>query len=188
MTDAELKRDLRRKTRRSFLVGGVAAAGGLAAYEWITSAGGDNGLPWPQRRVLDFNAKLAHAYLSDSGLMPSYRADQVEYLKPNGNIGLDASEEWALRLEPGDGVPGIDLTLADIQALPKVEMITRFCCIEGWSVIAHWAGARFSDFTGKYLPHNSRVPPYVYMATPGEDYYVGARYKKRAASTDAVGL
>src|SRR5437870_5432173 len=99
VTDAEVKRDLRRRTRRSFLVGGVAAAGGLATYQWITSAGGDNGLPWPQRRVLDFNGKLAHAYLSDSGLMPSYRADQVEYLKPNGNIGLDASEEWALRLE-----------------------------------------------------------------------------------------
>ena len=75
--------------------------------------------------------------------MPSYPADRVEYLKPNGNIGLDASEEWALRLEPGDGVPGMNLALADIQALPKVEMITRFCCIEGWSVIAHWAGADF---------------------------------------------
>jgi len=177
MTDAELKRDLRRRTRRSFLVGGMAAAAGLAGYEWVRSAGEDNALSWPQRRVLDFNGKLAHSYLSDSGLMPSYRADQVEYLKPNGNIGLDASEEWALRLEPGDGVPGMDLALADIQALPKVEMITRFCCIEGWSVIAHWAGARFSDFTRKYLPPNSGVPPYVYMATPGDDYYVGLDIK-----------
>lgn len=177
MTEAELKQDLRRRTRRSFLVGGVAAAGGLAAYRWVRSASQDDYVPWPQRRVLDFNGKLAHAYLSDSGMMPSYRADQVEYLKPNGNIGLDASEEWALRLEPGDGVAGIDLTLADIQALPRVEMITRFCCIEGWSVIAHWTGARFSDFTRKYLPPNASPPPYVYMATPGEDYYVGLDMK-----------
>jgi DMSO/TMAO reductase YedYZ molybdopterin-dependent catalytic subunit len=177
VTDAELERDLRRKTRRSFLVGGVAAAAGLAGYKWITSAHGENALPWPQRRVLDFNGKLAHSYLSDSGLMPAYPADRVGYLKPNGDIGLDASEEWTLRLEPGDGLSGIDLSLADIQALPRVEMITRFCCIEGWSVIAHWTGARFSDFTRKYLPPNSSPPPYVYMATPGEDYYVGLDMK-----------
>ncbi|MGH9695078.1 MAG: molybdopterin-dependent oxidoreductase [Bryobacteraceae bacterium] len=177
MTDAELKRDLARKTRRSFLVGGAAAAAGLAGYKWITSAGDENALPRPQRRVLDFNGKLAHAYLSDSGLMPAYSADQVGYLKPNGDIGLNASEEWTLRLEPGDGVPGIDVALADIQALPRVQMITRFCCIEGWSVIAHWTGARFSDFTRKYLPPNSSRPPYVYMATPGEDYYVGLDMK-----------
>ena len=173
MTDAQIKQHLRRKTRRSFLVGGAAAAAGLAGYKWITSAGGDNALPWPQRRILDFNGKLAHAYLSDSHRMPTYAASQVGYLKPNGAIGLDVSEEWSLRLEPGDGVAGIDLALADIQALPRVEMITRFCCIEGWSVIAHWTGARFSDFTKKYLPPNASVPPYVYMATPGEDYYVG---------------
>lgn len=173
MTDAEIKQDLRRKTRRSFLAGGAAAAAGLAGYKWITSAGGDNALPWPQRRVLDFNGKLAHSYLSDSHLMPAYPASQVGYLKPNGAIGLDTSEEWTLRLEPGDGVPGIDLALADIQTLPRIEMITRFCCIEGWSVVAHWTGARFSDFTKKYLPPHTSIPPYVYMATPGEDYYVG---------------
>lgn len=173
MTDAEIQRDLRRKTRRSFLVGGVAAAAGLAGYKWITSGSGGDSLPGPQRRVLDFNGKLAHRYLSDSHLMPSYPASEVGYLKPNGAIGLDASEEWTLRLEPSDGVSGVDLQLADIQALPRVEMITRFCCIEGWSVVAHWTGARFSDFTRRYLPPNISVPPYVYMATPGEDYYVG---------------
>ena len=141
----------------SFLVGGWRQPAGFAGYKWITSAGADNALPWPQRRLLDFNGKLAHAYLSDSAFDAHYPSDRVGYLKPNGNIGLDPSEEWTLRLEPGDGVSGIDLALADIQALPRVEMITRFCCIEGWSVIAHWAGARFSDFTRKYLPLRLRA-------------------------------
>lgn len=173
MTDGEIEHDLRRKTRRSFLVGGAGALAGFAGYKWITSAASDNALPWPQRRMLDFNGKLAHDYLSGSHLMPTYPSNRVGYLKPNGNIGLDTSEDWTLRLEPGDGVSGIDLALADIQALPRVEMITRFCCIEGWSVIAHWAGARFSDFTRRYLPYVSRIPPYVYLATSGKDYYVG---------------
>ena len=173
MTDEEIRREVRRKPRRSFLTGGVAAAAGWAGYRWLTSARSDNALPWPQRRVLDFNGKLSHSYLSDSGLMPTYSASEVGYLKPNGAIGLDDSDEWSLHVAPGDGIPGIELTLADVQALPRVEMITRFCCIEGWSVVAHWTGARFSDFTRKYLPPNAAVPPYVYMATPEEDYYVG---------------
>ncbi len=80
MTDEEIRRELRRKTRRSFLTGGVAAAAGWAGYQWLTSARSDNALPWPQRRVLDFNGKLSHGYLSDSHLMPTYSASEIGYL------------------------------------------------------------------------------------------------------------
>jgi DMSO/TMAO reductase YedYZ molybdopterin-dependent catalytic subunit len=177
MTDTGLQRDLRKKTRRGFLFGGLAAVGGVAAYEWITSSAEENAVSWPQRRVLEFNTKLAHAYLDDSHLMPTYSSDRVTYLKPNGNYGLDASgddaAQWKLRLEPGDGVPGINLKLADIQALPKVDLITNLCCIEGWNAIVHWSGARFSDFTKKFLPPaSSSLPPYVYLETPDQEYYV----------------
>jgi DMSO/TMAO reductase YedYZ molybdopterin-dependent catalytic subunit len=65
------------------------------------------------------------------------------------------------------------IALTDITSLPKIEMITRFCCIEGWSTITHWGGVRFSDFTRKFLADSKRLANYVYMATPGEDYYVG---------------
>jgi DMSO/TMAO reductase YedYZ molybdopterin-dependent catalytic subunit len=75
-------------------------------------------------------------------------------------------------VEPGGGVAPLELRLSDIQALPKFEMITNFCCIEGWSAVAHWGGARFSDFTRRYFPPGREVPDYVYLATPGEDYYV----------------
>lgn len=166
-------------TRRGFLVGGVAALGGLGAYEWITNAASEADVPWPQRRVLDFNAKLAHAYLGDSHLMPTYSLDQVSYLKPNGNEGLDPSEDlsaWQMKVEPA-GVSPVTLELADIQALPKVEMITRLCCIEGWSAVVHWGGARFSDFTKKYFPPGRELSKFVYMATPDEDYFVGLDMK-----------
>ncbi len=56
-------------------------------------------------------------------------------------------------------------------------MITRFCCIEGWSVVTSWGGARFSDFTRKFYPPGNPLPHYVYMSTPDEDYYVGLDMK-----------
>lgn len=174
LDEHEAQRELRRRTRRDFLIAGIAAVGAIGGYEWITKAKREKDVPWPQRRVLEFNRKLAEGYVSDSHLMPSYLLDQVEYLKPNGDIGLDTpvEENWKLQVATDSGL-AVNLSLNDVKLLPKVEMITRFCCIEGWSVITHWSGARFADFTNKYLPPGQLVPEYVYMATPGEDYYVG---------------
>ena len=175
LPEQELKRELGRRTRRDFLIAGVAAVGAIGGYEWIRSAKRENDVPWPQRRVLEFNRKLAESYESDSHLMPTYSLDRVEYLKPNGDIGVDQPidlEKWELQVSTEAG-PSVNLSLADVKSLPKIEMITRFCCIEGWSTITRWGGARFSDFTKKYLPPGQLVPEYVYMATPGEDYYVG---------------
>ena len=89
LSEDETKRALRRRTRRDFLIGGMAALGAIGGYEWIRSRKRDAGVAWPQRRVLDLNGKLAHAYLSDSHLMPTYSLDQVGSLKPNGDIGMD---------------------------------------------------------------------------------------------------
>lgn len=170
-----LKQELRRRTRRGFLTGGLAAAMGIGGYEWLTRTGQENGVPWPQRRVLDLNEKLAHAYLSDNHQMPAYSVHDITYLKPNGDVGLGSDfdpAQWKLNVV-SEGQPPLKLTLADIQKLPKVEMVTRFCCIEGWSVVTSWAGARFSDFTKKYFPPGHPLPTYVSMTTPDEDYYVG---------------
>ena len=182
LSGQEAKTELRRKTRRDFLIGGLAAAAAIGGYEWVTRAAGDNEAPLPQRRVLDFNGKLAHAYLSDAHLMPTYSRDQVGWLKPNGDIGMDESanaatnrNDWRLQVDAGG--PALNLTLADVVALPQIEMITRFCCIEGWSTVAYWGGARFSDFTRKYFRPGADLPNYVYIATPGEEYYVGLDMK-----------
>jgi DMSO/TMAO reductase YedYZ molybdopterin-dependent catalytic subunit len=82
-----------------------------------------------------------------------------------------------VRVIPGNVASPFDLRLSDIKALPKRDLITRFCCIEGWSSIVWWGGARFSDFTRKFFPPGRPLPKYVYLATPGEDYYVGLDMK-----------
>ena len=37
-------------------------------------------------------------------------------------------------------------TLEELHALPEVSQITRHICVEGWSAIGSWQGARLSEF------------------------------------------
>src|SRR2546423_2350300 len=96
----EAKRELRRRTRRDFLIGGLAAVGAISGYEWVRSRKRDDGLQWPQRRVLDFNGRLSEGYLTNSHLMPTYSRNHVGWLKPNGNIGMDGAvdpDKWGVK-------------------------------------------------------------------------------------------
>lgn len=96
-------------------------------------------------------------------------ADQLTF---TGSV----SEEVAGKF-PSTPTSGLQLTLDDIKALPRVEMTTELKCIEGWSTVVHWAGARFSDFAAKYPPvaanGSKDFPPYVSLVTPDRGYYVG---------------
>jgi DMSO/TMAO reductase YedYZ molybdopterin-dependent catalytic subunit len=182
LSDDEARRDLARRTRRSFLAGGLAAVGGFGAYEWITRAQDVDNAPWPQRKILDLNGKISRSYLSNSHLMPEYATSKISPIKVNGGIGINPGfdpAKWRLDVANGseDAALLFSLEMADIVALPRIEMTTLFCCIEGWSVVQSWAGARFSDFTKKYFHPGQQLPRYVYMATPDEDYYVGLDMK-----------
>jgi DMSO/TMAO reductase YedYZ molybdopterin-dependent catalytic subunit len=107
----------------------------------------------------------------------------------NGSIGLDAEIDpvsWRLRVVgPAGERAARSLALAEIWALPRVEMTTELKCIEGWSEVVHWAGARLSDLaTATGLATRSGRPPnptralsdlldYVSLETPDFSYYVG---------------
>lgn len=68
-------------------------------------------------------------------------------------------------------VPGLLLTLADVRKLPHVETVTEFKCIEGWSEIVYWGGARLRDFIATFPPRNGSE--YIGFETPDGQYYVG---------------
>ena len=63
--------------------------------------------------------------------------------------------------------------LADIQALPKIVITSELKCIEGWTRISQWAGARFSDFVARFYHDDIAPDQYVGMETPDGEYYVG---------------
>lgn len=72
--------------------------------------------------------------------------------------------------------PGILLTMMDLYKLSRTEMVTQFKCIEGWSQICQWEGARFSDFLQAYPPKRNSdgsLPKYAAMETPEGDFFSG---------------
>jgi len=176
LTDEEAKTKLARKTRRGLLVGGAAAVGVIGFYEWLTRAEAEDGVPWPQRRVLEMNGTLGRNYLSDGHLMPTFSDADIGGVKPNGNVGIAGpvtAEDWQFKVEAEGQRQPMKMTIADVKALARTDLTTRFCCIEGWSGVAHWSGVRFRDFTEHILGAGATLPRYVYMATADEEYYVG---------------
>ena len=286
MTEDEVRRESAKKasgikTRRSFLVGALGAAAGFEAYRWLARAPGDQLLPRPLRKGLNFNEAVSRAVFQERGLSPTYPLSEAGQLRINGNyglkqdllmdsyrlqmVGVDGAERrshyvkdvtaWEYRygaenkgdtgpnvkVRPGSeaapantgastqvpatgaapaaaadpyanmppafraafdamakanggkpprgneeagesdntldpGTPGLLLTMADVQALPRQEMVTQFKCIEGWSEIVQWGGYRLRDLLEAYPPARNaqgELPKYVYMETPNGDYYTG---------------
>lgn len=252
--DAAARREMSRRSRRSFLALGIAAAGGVAGWRWLQSSADADGIHATLRAAHEFNGRLSEAYFSHARLAPNFARGMARKPRVNGRDGLPEDFDpslWRLQViglanapgypqyrenvayettktavatgEPGKqgagGVedskeaeggaaqggageggassapagrseehqdPGLLLTLDDIRALPRVEMTTELKCIEGWSTIVNWAGARFADFAALYQPPTRagggtpdvRERPrelvrYVGLETPDGGYYIG---------------
>jgi DMSO/TMAO reductase YedYZ molybdopterin-dependent catalytic subunit len=185
-----LQQEAARRTRRSFIVGGLAALGGVLGWRYLLQRPDAEGTPLPFRRVLDANGRLSADYFKETRLAREFpRSQAVKQVRTNGREGLKSAldlEAWRMVVQPYGGGAPQQFTLADIKALPRVEMNTELKCIEGWSIVVNWAGARFADFLAKYplasrsgqpLKDSANPPadlaPYVSIVTPDEEYYVG---------------
>ncbi len=125
--------------------------------------------------MLRGNERVAGAYFSDRHLAPTFDASAVAERKTrvNGDVGLGDGfdpQKWILHVAGSHGAGQV--TLAQIRELPRVEQITQLNCIEGWTVVVQWAGARLSDFAAKFAPE-SRNAKYFSMETPDQGYFVG---------------
>jgi len=241
MSDDEAKKNMARRSRRGFLIGGASAVAGIFGYRWIRQPEQN----WIYHRAFNFNEAVSQAYYSPTRLAPEFARTRVSNLRVNGGEGMSEGfnpETWRLQVvgvanperfaqytdniayetamdnnsemqmtnqlhENQDAkvapnapmpppammdraaasqmpTPGLLLTLDNIKSLPRVEMTTELKCIEGWSTIVNWAGARFSDFIAQFLPatRNDSQPDlnraadfvrYVSMVTPDGGYYVG---------------
>jgi hypothetical protein len=172
------EQELARRTRRSFLTLGLGAVVAVGAWRWLNIMPSDDSgdmIPAPLRRVLGFNEDVARAaFFSDGHLAKTFPASAIGKLKINGEIGMDDPVDeaaWNLEVAPL-GANGQKLTLADVKALPRYEETIEFKCIEGWSTVTQFAGARFSEFTAKFAPGSEKAA-FIGMRTPDEMYYVG---------------
>ena len=61
----DLERRVRRMTRRGFAWGGAAAVAGWAGWRWLVTRSDEGGLPWPLRRVLELDERVARGLSRD---------------------------------------------------------------------------------------------------------------------------
>lgn len=159
-----------RKTRRGFMVAALSAAAGFAGFEGLRRSELDEGIPAPLRKTLHANESLARTFFTNRRQAKEFAPSLAGEPKANGSAGLETNldfHSWRLHV---DGIA--ELNLDDIRRLPKVEMVTELHCIEGWSQVVRWGGARFADFVTKYSADKASFS-YVALATPDEEYYVG---------------
>ncbi|MBX3281327.1 MAG: molybdopterin-dependent oxidoreductase [Acidobacteria bacterium] len=176
MSDAEARKVLASRSRRGFLLGGVAALAGIFGWRWLPEETKVGFL----QNVFRFNESVTSAIFDPTRLSPQFPVEKVTRpSRVNGFLGIESEidlDAWRLNI---GGIQGrssdLVLTMDDIRKLPKTESITEFKCIEGWSTIVQWTGIRFSDFVTAYTPWKNPedMPPYVSLATPDGAYFVG---------------
>ena len=170
LSDTDARKAMFGKSRRNFLVGGAAALIGIFGWRWTP----DETKYKLLRGTFEFNEWVSQNLYSPKRLAPEYSQDRVGQIRVNGMEGMSEGfdpADWKLTVA---GLTPSELTLSmnDIKALPRTEMTPEFKCIEGWSVVLHWAGVRLSDLVAKY-GDPSRLPKYVSLITPDEGYFVG---------------
>lgn len=124
--------------------------------------------------MLHFNERLERGFFTEHRLAASFPDNRVQPIRTNGLVGLSLDydpTQWQLNVSAGSGVER-RVTLEEIKALPKIEQTTQLNCIEGWSVVIHWTGARFCDFSANFAP-DAVHKAYVGIETPNQEYYVG---------------
>jgi len=176
--DREVKQEMRRMSRRSFIWAGIAAVGVYEFVGWLASRHEDLGTPWPFRRALDANEDLAMDYFGPKRLAPTFSKSDLTLedvdgqvgIRSNGAYGIDDDPDfdpkaWTLTVNNvfGKDKP-VQLTMEDLKKLPSTTQITEMFCIEGWSIKVEWKGIRFVDFAEKYPPN-----PRVFEKADGSD-------------------
>jgi len=143
----------RKLDRRGFLARGLAAAsaallGGceeLSNQDWV-------------KRILDSGETLTYAaqraLITPQALAREYgEADLSSDFKANGSTNPDdpayvthaenGFADWKLAVGGLVETP-LELSLAELRAMPSRTQITRHDCVEGWSCIGKWKGTRLS--------------------------------------------
>jgi DMSO/TMAO reductase YedYZ molybdopterin-dependent catalytic subunit len=179
--DRDIEKISRRKTLKSFASFFALLGGGAAGLQWLASQPPDGGIrggiPKPLREALNQNEKIFRPLYRPENLVQEYpKSAAAAQPRVNGEVGLDEADfdaaAWQLNVIKNDGAT-VGFSLADLKKLPKVEVVHNFKCIEGWSQVSWWGGARLSDFFDRFGLHAEAQMSHLGLMTPDEGYYVG---------------
>lgn len=136
--------------RRRILGGLAAAAGGLALGGCDALVDNDTVLN-VVRKADRLNYGAQRSLVSRQALAQEFDRTQMSpVFKANGATNVETADyqrhladgfaHWRLKVDGLVAKP-LNLSLAQILAMPVREQITRHDCVEGWSAIGQWKGA-----------------------------------------------
>ncbi len=170
------EKQVRNKTLFALLFFILFIAGCILSWNWLHNQPKEQAALKPLRSVLNINEFIFSNLFSKDHLAKTYPQKMVvPYARVNGKVGLSTDfnpDSWKLKLVKKTG-DTLFISLDEIKALPKTEIIFDFKCIEGWSQVTHWGGVRFSDFVKKYGLEEQSSLQFSGLITPDEEYYVG---------------
>ncbi|HTP84104.1 MAG TPA: molybdopterin-dependent oxidoreductase, partial [Alphaproteobacteria bacterium] len=136
-------------SRRLFLRGaaGLGAITLLTGCDLIDSDAAEGAL----MKISHFNDRMQALLFNPDKLAPTYPDSMITNPFPfNAYYDEDDAPEVdgeTYRLEVGGLVDDKkSWSLPELYALPQEKQVTRHVCVEGWSAIGSWTGARLSDF------------------------------------------
>jgi DMSO/TMAO reductase YedYZ molybdopterin-dependent catalytic subunit len=151
-------------SRRGFLVRSVSVIGGLllagcdrlSNSRWFTRMlAVAESLNEAAKKATDTRLAMAQEF-SEADLSPSFRSNGTSHPSSPEYERLAAAGFAEYRLEVGGLVATpLSLSLDEIRALPSRTQITRHDCVEGWSAIGKWKGARLSALLQKAQPSSA---------------------------------
>lgn len=138
----------RRFFARAFAAGGTLVLAGcerLSQSEWFPKVLGAGEKASETVAHLLTSRKAMAQEFGDADRSPTFRSNGTAEPDSDAYRALAAGGFAGYRLEVGGLVlrPGA-LSLAELKALPSRTQITRHDCVEGWSAIAKWKGAKLS--------------------------------------------
>ena len=171
-------------SRRRFLARSIALLGGvflagcdrLSHSQWFTRMlAVAESVNRAARNATNSRLSMAQEF-TEADLSPSFRSNGTSSPSNPEYQKLAAAGFVDYRLEVGGLVEvPLSLSLQDIRALPSRTQITRHDCVEGWSAIGKWKGARLSALLQQARPSPTAKYVVFYCADSleedGDPYY-----------------
>jgi DMSO/TMAO reductase YedYZ molybdopterin-dependent catalytic subunit len=177
-----IEKQIKRRTFISFATFFAAGGAAYAGWRWLYTSpvepkGITGGARVPLRRALTQTELFFRRVFSNKHLVKTYpKSMAATNVRLNSYIGIEDSnfnyKNWQLNVVKNQGEV-LKITMKDILALPKTEIIFDFKCVEGWDQIQHWGGVKFTDFIEHFELQAEAEKSYIGLATPNGKYYVG---------------
>ncbi|MGH8801813.1 MAG: molybdopterin-binding protein [Casimicrobiaceae bacterium] len=169
---------IRQRARRRFLarMGAALGAASLAGCDRLSQSdtaasalGSAERLNAAMARLVTGHGAMAQEY-TEADLSPTFRSNGTA--NPNNPayqaLASGGFAAYALKVDGLVAKPQ-SFTLAELHALPSRTQITRHDCVEGWSAVGKWQGARLSALLDRVEPIPSARYVVFHCADPMND-------------------